>query len=53
LFATLKIGTEDKRDALPLHPVMRRWWDHMADIMLVEPDNKPREWALVPMFHLP
>ena len=52
LFATLKLREDNKRDALPSHPIMRRWWDHMADIMEVEPDNKPREWPLVPMFHL-
>ena len=52
LFATLKLREDNKRAALPSHPIMRRWWDHMADIMDVEPDNKPREWPLVPMFHL-
>jgi L-rhamnose mutarotase len=49
----LKLREGDKRDQLPGYPVMRRWWDHMADIMEVEPDNKPREWPLIPMFHLP
>ena len=53
LFATLKLAADNRRDTLPAHPVMRRWWDHMADLMEVEPDNKPREWPLVPMFHLP
>ena len=53
LFATLKLRADNHRDTLPSHPVMRRWWDHMADIMDVDPDNKPREWPLVPMFHLP
>jgi L-rhamnose mutarotase len=53
LFATLKLRPDNQRDSLPNHPVMRRWWDHMADIMDVEPDNKPREWPLVRMFHLP
>jgi len=36
---------------LPQHPVMRRWWDYMADIMLTEPDNSPRQWPLASMFH--
>ena len=53
LFAVLKLRDGDKRDQLPGHPVMRRWWDYMAEIMEVEPDNKPREWPLIPMFHLP
>jgi L-rhamnose mutarotase len=52
LFATLKLAVDNRRDTLPGHPVMRRWWDHMADLMEVEPDNKPREWPLVPIFHL-
>jgi L-rhamnose mutarotase len=53
LFATLKLSADHRRNALVSHPVMRRWWDYMADIMEVEPGNKPREWALEPMFHLP
>lgn len=53
LFATLKLRPDNSRDGLPSHPVMRRWWDYMADIMEVEPDNKPREWPLTPMFYLP
>ena len=52
LFATLKLAPGNKRATLPDHPVMRRWWDHMADIMEVEPGNRPREWPLEPMFHL-
>lgn len=53
LFATLKLSSGNRRDTLPAHPLMRRWWDHMADIMEVEPGNRPREWPLQPMFHLP
>jgi L-rhamnose mutarotase len=52
LFAVLKLKETNMRELLPSHPVMRRWWDHMADIMQVEPDNKPSEWPLTPMFHL-
>lgn len=53
LFAALKLRPDNRREALPEHPLMRRWWDHMADIMEVEPGNRPREWPLQPMFHLP
>ncbi|UIJ43980.1 L-rhamnose mutarotase [Sphingomonas cannabina] len=52
LFAVLKLADDNRRDALPDHPVMRRWWDHMAPLMEVQPDNRPVEWPLVPMFHL-
>ena len=40
-------------DDLPAHPVMRRWWAHMADIMATQPDGAPVAVPLVPMFHLP
>ncbi len=53
LFAVLKLTDDNSREALPAHPVMRRWWDYMAPLMEVEPDNKPREWPLKPVFHLP
>jgi L-rhamnose mutarotase len=52
LFGVLRLRADDKLDALPSQPVMRRWWDYMADLMEVEPGNKPRQWPLVPMFHL-
>jgi L-rhamnose mutarotase len=52
LFAVLKVKAQHRRDSLPQHPVMRRWWDSMADLMETEPDKKPCEWPLVPMFHL-
>lgn len=38
---------------LPAHPVMQRWWAHMADIMETEADNAPVAVPLIPMFHLP
>ncbi len=53
LFAVLKLADDNSRDTLPDHPVMRRWWDHMAPLMEVQPDNRPVEVPLVPIFHLP
>ena len=55
LFAVLKLrpGHEEQLAALPQHPVMRKWWDYMADLMEVEPGNRPKEWPLTPMFHMP
>jgi L-rhamnose mutarotase len=52
LFAVLKLRDDNQRDTLPSHPVMRRWWDYMAPLMEVEPDNKPVEWPLHPVFHM-
>jgi L-rhamnose mutarotase len=46
--------TDDhKMDDLPSHPVMRRWWDHMADIMETQADNKPVVTPLPSVFHMP
>lgn len=51
LFAVLKLHPGHTIAALPEHPVMRRWWDYMADIMETEPDHRPRVWPLAEMFH--
>ncbi len=46
--------TEDHGMAdLPAHPVMQRWWAHMADIMATNPDDSPVVTPLVTVFHLP
>ena len=52
LFAVLKTAPGSTRHTLPDHPVMRRWWDHMAPLMEVEADNRPVERALPLMFHM-
>jgi L-rhamnose mutarotase len=38
---------------LPSHPVMQKWWAHMADIMETHPDNEPVALPLETVFHLP
>jgi L-rhamnose mutarotase len=53
LFAVLKHPEQHGLDRLPSHPVVRRWWSHMADVMATEADHTPRTWPLVPVFHLP
>jgi L-rhamnose mutarotase len=42
-----------RMDDLPDHPVMRRWWAHMADIMETSPDTSPVAVALGRVFHMP
>ena len=39
-------------DDLPSHPVMRRWWAHMKDIMAANPDGSPVTAPLDEVFHL-
>ncbi len=52
LFAVLWRADDHGMDDLPSHPVMRRWWAHMADIMQVKPDNEPVSIPLVTVFHM-
>ena len=54
----LLIGVLTRRDdhsmgALPDHPVMQKWWAHMADIMETGPNNAPVAVELEPLFYLP
>lgn len=53
LFGMLTRPEDHGMDDLPAHPVMRRWWAHMADLMQTHPDDAPVAVPLVPMFHLP
>jgi L-rhamnose mutarotase len=53
LFGVLWRREDHGMAALPDHPVMRRWWAHMADIMETQPDNAPVAVPLVTVFHMP
>ena len=52
LYATLKRTAMHTMDALPAHPVMQRWWKHMADVMRSHPDGSPVVEALPCMFFM-
>lgn len=52
LFGMLSRPADHRMDDLPLDPVMRRWWAHMADIMVTHPDGAPVAVPLIPMFYL-
>ncbi len=53
LFAVLWRRKDHKMADLPSHPVMRRWWAHMADIMETRPNGEPVVAPLTTLFHLP
>ncbi|MCR8726181.1 L-rhamnose mutarotase [Frigidibacter sp. ROC022] len=53
LFGVLWRSDGHGMDDLPAHPVMQRWWAHMADIMEVRPDNEPVAVPLETLFHMP
>lgn len=52
LFGVLWRRRDHTMDALPDHPVMQRWWAHMADIMQTHPDNRPVDTPLLNVFHM-
>ena len=52
LFAVLKLREPNQRESLPRHPLMRKWWDYMQDLMYTHPDGRPQEWPLQQVFHL-
>jgi L-rhamnose mutarotase len=53
LFGVLKIKDENALDNLPSHPVMKRWWAYMKDIMDSNPDHSPVSVPLKEVFYLP
>jgi L-rhamnose mutarotase len=52
LFAYLERVDDHRMAALSQHPVMRRWWDYMRDIMRANPDGSPVTAPLVEVFHM-
>jgi L-rhamnose mutarotase len=52
LFGVLWRTSNHKMDDLPLQPIMKKWWNHMADIMQTNPDNSPVAVPLTPVFHM-
>lgn len=52
LFGVLWRRDDHGMDALPLSPIMQRWWAHMADIMETKPDNEPVAVPLETVFHM-
>jgi L-rhamnose mutarotase len=52
LIGILTRTDEHTMDALPLDPIMQRWWAHMRDIMDSNPDNSPVAAPLTRVFHM-
>lgn len=52
LFAFQKLSDDNTADQLPNNPVVRKWWDYMADIMEYNPDNTPLAVGLKEVFHM-
>ncbi|WP_375435989.1 L-rhamnose mutarotase [uncultured Hymenobacter sp.] len=52
LFAVQKRTPDHTTDQLPGLPIMKRWWDYMADLMDTNPDNSPVVKPLQRVFHM-
>ena len=53
LFGVLKSEDPARLENLPQHPVMKKWWAYMRDIMETNPDNSPVSIPLEEVFYLP
>lgn len=51
LFAVQKLAEGHSADQLPSNPVVRKWWDYMADIMEVNSDHSPVCVSLPEVFY--
>ncbi|HUT24586.1 MAG TPA: L-rhamnose mutarotase [Sumerlaeia bacterium] len=52
LFAFQKLSEDNTAADLPSNPVVRKWWDYMADIMETNPDHSPVAKPLREVFHM-
>ena len=53
LFGYLERRDDHTMDDLPNHPVMKRWWAYMGDIMATNPDGSPVAIPLAETFYMP
>lgn len=53
LFAFQKVSGDGGSQDLADHPVVQKWWAHMADLMETLPDNSPVSVPLKEVFYLP
>lgn len=52
LFGVLWRTDDHTMEDLSAHPIMQRWWAHMADIMQTHQDNEPVAKPLETVFHM-
>lgn len=51
LFAHQLLTEDNTADELATKEIVRKWWDYMADLMEVNPDNSPVVTPLEEMFY--
>ena len=52
LFAIMDADNEEKLQALSAHPVMKKWWTFMKDIMDTNEDHSPVTVPLTEVFYM-
>ncbi|MCH5346467.1 MAG: L-rhamnose mutarotase [Muribaculaceae bacterium] len=52
LFAVQKVEGDGGSQDLGDTEIVKKWWDYMADIMEVNPDNSPVSIPLPEVFHM-
>lgn len=52
LFAHQLLTDDNTADGLAATAIVRKWWDYMADLMEVNPDNSPVVTPLQELFYL-
>jgi len=52
LFAVQKQADKNSVSDLPEHPIVKKWWAHMAPLMETNPDHSPVCGELTEVFHL-
>tara|TARA_R110002033_G_scaffold69433_6_gene120802 strand:- start:5959 stop:6273 length:315 start_codon:yes stop_codon:yes gene_type:complete len=53
LFAFQKVLDDGGSQDLAKNDIVKKWWDFMADIMEVNPDNSPISKPLEEVFYMP
>ncbi len=53
LFAFQKVAGSGGSQDLSSNEIVKKWWDFMADIMEVNPDNSPISVPLEEVFYMP
>lgn len=52
LFASWKLTEDNTTADLPNHPMVKKWWAFMAELMETNPDNSPVCTSLIEVFHM-
>ena len=52
LFAVQKLSDDFDPALIPQHPIVKKWWAYMAELMETHPDHEPIAIPLIEVFHM-